>query len=117
MFLLVWFPLVKVVLTTNTDLVPWLRVIVLKVLVVSPRVTEVLPVATVVLPKVTVVRVQEIDDVPQERAYLVLRTEILPLVKEVLLDRKLVFHSLPESRSDFFAGLGDFALTSGLRSI
>ncbi|KAG7220610.1 hypothetical protein INR49_017864 [Caranx melampygus] len=53
----------------------------------------------VVLPKVTVVLLQEIEDLPQERAVLVLRIETLPLVKEVLLVENVVFHSL------FFGGL------------
>ncbi|KAK9535280.1 hypothetical protein VZT92_007669 [Zoarces viviparus] len=43
------------------------------------------------LPKVTVVLLQEIENVPQEMAYLVLRIETLPLVKEVLLDRNVTF--------------------------
>ncbi|CAB1438722.1 unnamed protein product [Pleuronectes platessa] len=37
------------------------------------------------LPKITVVLLQEIEDLPQEMAYLFLRIETLPLVKEVVL--------------------------------
>ncbi|KAK1877644.1 RUN domain containing protein 3A [Dissostichus eleginoides] len=75
----------RVVLITDTDLVPWVKVRVARELVFSPRVTEVLPTATMVLPKVTVVLLQEIKELPQEMAYLVLRIETLPLVKEVFL--------------------------------
>lgn len=117
MFLLVLLPLVRVVLTMNRDLSPWPRLNVLKALVLSPRVTEVFPIAMVFLPIVKVFLVQEIDDFPQDRAYLVLRTKVLPLVKVVLLDKKLVVHSPPESLFDFFPGLEDLALVLGLLSI
>lgn len=117
MFLLVLLPLVRVVLTMNRDLSPWPRLNVLKALVLSPCVTEVFPIAMVFLPIVKVFLVQEIDDFPQDRAYLVLRTKVLPLVKVVLLEKKLVVHSPPESLFDFFPGLEDLALVSGLLSI
>ncbi|KAK5913804.1 hypothetical protein CgunFtcFv8_008296 [Champsocephalus gunnari] len=91
MLLCVSLPLMRVVLITDTDLVPWVKVRVARELVFSPRVTEVLPTATMVLPKVTVVLLQEIEELPQEMAYLVLRIETLPLVKEVLLDKNVVF--------------------------
>lgn len=104
-------------MTTDTDLAPWRKVSVLKELVFSPRVTEVVPIVTLVLPKVMVVLVQEIDDFPQEMAYLVLRTKDVPLVKVVLLDRKVVFHSPLDSLFDVFAGLGVLALVSGVLSI
>ncbi|KAF1379836.1 hypothetical protein PFLUV_G00180210 [Perca fluviatilis] len=81
----------RVALTTDTDLVPWVKVRVVRELVVSPRVTEVLPTAMLVSPKVMVVLLQKIDDLPQEMAYLVLSIENLPLVKEVLLDKNEVF--------------------------
>ncbi|KAK5856033.1 hypothetical protein PBY51_007656 [Eleginops maclovinus] len=80
MLLCVSLPLMRVALITDTDLVPWVKVRVLRELVFSPRVTEVLPTATLVLPKVTVVLLQEIEELPQEMAYLVLRIETLPLV-------------------------------------
>ncbi|KAK9535279.1 hypothetical protein VZT92_007669 [Zoarces viviparus] len=83
----------RVVLNTDTDLVPWAKVSVLRELVVSPRVTEVLPKAMWMLPKVTVVLLQEIENVPQEMAYLVLRIETLPLVKETFL--RLDIKALP----------------------
>lgn len=96
-------PLTRVVLTTDTDLVPWVRVRVVRELVVSPRVTEVLPSATPLLPKVTVVLIQEMEDLPQEMTYLVLRNETLPLLKEVLLEENVLFHSLLESFLDGLA--------------
>lgn len=99
----------RVVLTTDTDFVPWVKVTVVRELVVSPRVAEVFPTAMLMLPKVTVVLLQEIEDLPQEMAYLVLRIEILPLVKEVLLEENVVFHSLLESFLDCLATLGDLA--------
>lgn len=117
MLLCVSLPLTRVVLTTDTDLVPWLKVRVMRVLVVSPRVTEVLPTATLVLPKVTVFLLQEIEYLPQEIMYLVLRIETLPLVKEVLLDENVVFHSLLESFLDCLAALSVSALASGVLSI
>lgn len=111
MLLCVSWPLTRVVLTTDTDLVPWLKVRVVSELVVSPRVTEVLPTATLVLPKVTVVLLQEIEDLPQEIMYLVLRIDTLPLVKEVLLDENVVFHSLLESFLGCLAALGVLVLS------
>lgn len=117
MLLCVFVPLMRVVLTTDTDLVPWVKVRVVRELVVSPRVTEVLPTAMLVLHKVTVVLLQEIEDLPQEMAYLVLRIETLPLVKEVLLDENVVFHSLLESFLDCLAALGVLAAASGVLSI
>lgn len=84
---------------------------------VSPRVTEVLPTAMLVLPKVTVVLLQVIEDLPQEMTYLVLRKEALPLVKEVLLDENVVFHSLLESFLDCLGALGVLVLASGVPSI
>lgn len=96
----------RVVLTTDTDLVPWVKVRVVRELVVSPRVTEVVPAAKLVLPKVTVVLLQEMEDLPQEMAYLFLRIETLPLLKEVLLDENVVFHSLLESFLDCLPALG-----------
>lgn len=110
-------PLMRVVLTIDTDLVPWVKVSVVRELVVSPRVTEVLPTAKLVLPKVTVVLLQEMDDLPQEMAYLVLRIETLPLVKEVLLDENVVFHSLLESFLDCLTALGVFPPASAVLSI
>lgn len=110
-------PLMRVVLTKDTDLVPWVKVTVVRELVVSPRVTEVLPTAKLVLPKVMVVLLQEMEDFPQEMAYLVLRSETLPLVKEVLLDENVVFHSLLESFLDCLAALGDLAPASAVLSI
>lgn len=107
----------RVVLITDTDLVPWVKVKVTRELVVSPRVTEVLPIATVVFPKLAVVLLQETEDLPQEMAYLVFRIETLPLVKEVLLDKYAVFHSSAESFFDGFAGLDALALASGVLSI
>jgi len=86
-------------------------------LVVSPRVTEVLPTATLALPKVTVVLLQKTEFLPQEMTYLVLRIETLPLVKEVLLDENVVFHSLLESFFDCWAALVVLALASGVLSI
>lgn len=94
-----------------------MKVAVVRELVVSPRVTEVVPTATLRLHKVTVVLLQEIDDLPQEMAYLVLRIETLPLVKEVLLDKNVVFHSLLESFLDCLAALGVLARASGVLSI
>lgn len=110
-------PLMRVVLTTDTDLVPWVKVRVVRELVVSPRVTEVLPSAMQMLPKVMVVLLQEIEDLPQEMAYLVLRIETLPLVKEVLLDENVVFHSLLESFLGCLTAFGVLALASGVFSI
>lgn len=104
----------RVVLTKDTDLVPWVKVTVVRALVVSPRVTEVFPTAMLVFPKVTVVRLQEIEDLPQEMAYLVLRIKTLPLVKEVLLDENVVFHSFLES---FLDCLGVLFLASAVPSI
>lgn len=110
-------PLMRAVLTTDTDLVPWVKVTVVRELVVSPRVTEVLPTAKLMLPKVMVVLLQEIEDLPQEMTYLVLRTETLPLVKEVLLDENVVFHSLLESFLCCLTSRGVLGLASGLLSI
>lgn len=107
----------RVVLIIDTDLVPWVKVRVVRELVVSPRVTEVWPTAKLVLPKVMVVLVQEIENLPQEMAYLVLRIETLPLVKEVLLDENVVFHSLLESVLDCLAALGVLAPASAVLSI
>lgn len=117
MLLCVSLPLTRVVLNTDTDLVPWVKVRVLRELVVSPRVTEVLPTAMLVLARIVVVLLQEIEYLPQEMAYLFLRKETLPLVKEVLLDENVVFHSLLESFLDFFAALGVLAVASGVLSI
>lgn len=75
-------------------------------LVVSPRVTEVLATVMLLPPKVTMVLLQENEDFPQEMNNLVLRNETLPLVKEVLLDENVVFHSLLESFLDCLASLG-----------
>lgn len=117
-------PRVSTVLTTDTALVPCLKVTVVRQLEVSPRVTEVLPTATVVLPRVAVVRLQDTEDWPQEKAYLVFRREALPLVKVVLLDRNAVFHSSSGSFLEVLAAAAvvvargdDFALASGERSI
>lgn len=115
MLLCVSLPLMRVVLNTDTDLVPWVKVSVVRELVVSPRVTEVLPTATLVLPKITVVLLQKMEDLPQEMAYLVLRNETVPLVKEVLLDENVVFHSLLESFLDCLAAFG--VLASAVLSI
>lgn len=101
----------------DTDLVPWVKVTLVRELVVSPRVTEVLPTAKPLLPKVMVVRLQEMEYLPQEMAYLVLRTETLPLVKEVLLEENVVFHSLLESFLDCLAALGLFVPASAVFSI
>lgn len=117
MLLCLSLPLMRVVLTRDTDLVPWVKVSVVRELVVSPRVTEVLPTAKLVLPKVAVVLLQEMDDLPQEMAYLVLRIESLPLVKEVLLDENVVFHSLLESFLDRLTALGVFFPASAVLSI
>lgn len=117
MLLCVSLPLTRVVLNTDTDLVPWVKVRVVRELVVSPRETEVLPTAMLVLPKIVVVLLQEIEYLPQEMAYLFLRIETLPLVKEVLLDENVVFHSLLESFLDCLAALGVLALASGVLSI
>lgn len=102
-------PLTRVVLITDTDLVPKVKVSVTRELVVSPRVTEVFTTLVLALPKVTVVLLQEIADFPQEMLYLVLWIKNLPLVKEVLLDVNVVFHSLLES---FFHCLAAFAPAS-----
>lgn len=107
----------RMVLTTDTDLVPWVKVSVVRELVVSPRVTEVVPAVTVVMPRVTVVLLQEMDDLPQEMAYLVLKSETLPLVKEVLLDENVVSHSLLESFFDCLASLGVSAPATRVLSI
>lgn len=115
--LCVSLPLVRVVLTLDQDLVPWVMVTLVRALVVSPRVMEVFPTATPLLPKVTVVLLQETAYLPQEMACLVLRTEALPLVKEVLLEEKVVFHSLLESFRDRSAALGLFAPASAASSI
>lgn len=117
MLLCVSLPLTRVVLNTDTDLVPWVQVRVVRELVVSPRETEVLPTAMLVLPKIVVVLLQEIEYLPQEMVYLFLRIETLPLVKEVLLDENVVFHSLLEFFLDFLAALGVLALASGVLSI
>lgn len=106
-----------VVLTKDTDLVPWVKVTVVRVLVVSPRVTEMMPTAKPLLPSVMPVLLQEMEVLPQEMAYLVLRNETLPFVKEVLLDENVVFHSLLESFLDCFAAFGSFALLSAVLSI
>jgi len=107
----------RVVLTTDTDLVPWVKVSLLRELVVSPRVIEVLPNAMLMLHKVRVVLLQEIEYLPQEMAYLVRRIETLPLVKEVLLDRNVVSHSFLASFLDCLASSGVVALASGFLSI
>lgn len=86
-------------------------------LVVSPRVTEVLATVMLLLPKFIMVLLQENEDFPQEMNNLVLRNETLPLVKEVLLDENVVFHSLSESFLDCLAALCVFALGSGSLSI
>lgn len=117
MLLCVSLPLTRVVLNTDTDLVPWVQVRVVRELVVSPRETEVLPTAMLVLPKIVVVLLQEIEYLPQEMVYLFLRIETLPLVKEVLLDENVVFHSLLEFFLDCLAALGVLALASGVLSI
>lgn len=101
----------------DTDLVPWVRVTMVREVVLSPRVTEILPTAKPLLPKVRVVLLQERQYLPQEMAYLVLRTETLPLVKEVLLDENVVFHSLLESLLDGVAARGLFAPAAALFSI
>ena len=101
----------------DTDLVPWVKVTLVRELVVSPRVTEVLLTAKPLLPKVMVVLLQERQYLPQEMAYLVLRTETLPLVKEVLLEENVVFHSLLESLLDCSAARGLFAQASAVFSI
>lgn len=110
-------PLMRVVLTKDTDLVPWVKVTVVRVLVVSPRVTEIMPRAKPLVPSVMPVLLQEMEVLPQEMAYLVLRNETLPLVKEVLLDENVVFHSLLESFLDCLAAFGCFALPSAVLSI
>lgn len=110
-------PLVRVVLIMDTDLVPWVKVTLVRELVVSPRVSEVLLTATPLLPKATVVLLQEMQYLPQEMAYLVLRTETRPLVKEVLLEENVVFHSLLESFVDRLAALGLFVPVSAVFSI
>lgn len=101
----------------DTDLVPWVKVTLVRELVVSPRVTEVLPTAKPLLPNVTVVLLQEMAYLPQEMACLVLRTETLPLVKEVLLEENVVFHSWLESFLDCLAALGLVAPASAVPSI
>lgn len=83
-------------------------------LVVSPRVTVVFTTLVPALPKVTMVLIQEIADFPQEMKYLVLWIKNLPLVKEVLLDVNVVFHSLLES---FLNCLAAFVPASGDVSI
>lgn len=110
-------PLMRVVLTQDTDLVPWVKVTVVRVLVVSPRVTEVVPTAKPVLPNFMLVLLQEMEDLPQEMAYLVLRSEILPLVKEVLLDENVVFHSLLKSFLDCLPAFDDLTPASAVLSI
>lgn len=117
MLLCLSLPLTRVVLTTDTDLVPWLKVTVVRELVVSPRVIDVLATAKPMLPKVRLVLLQAMEDLPQEMAYLFLRKETLPLVKEVLLDEYVAFHSLLESFLDCFAAPGVFAPASADRSI
>lgn len=79
-------PLLRVVLTTDAHLVPWVKVSVVMVLVVPPRVTEVLPMDTPLFPKISVLLLQEMENWPQEMAYLVPSRESFPLLKEVLLD-------------------------------
>lgn len=74
--------------------------------VFSPRVMEVLVTETPQAPKVIVVRLQEIEYLPQEKMYLVLKIKNLPLVKEVLLDENVVCHSLLESFLDCLVALG-----------
>lgn len=101
----------------DTDLAPWVKVTLVRELVVSPRVSEVLLTAKPLLPKLMVVLLQQMQYLPQEMAYLVLRTETLPLVKEVLLDENVVFHSLLESFLDCVAALGLFAPASAAFSI
>lgn len=107
----------RVVLTKDTDLVPWVKVTVVRVLVVSPRVTEIMPTAKLLVPSVMLVLLQEMEVLPQEMAYLVLRNETLPLVKEVLLDEYVVFHSLLESFLDCLVSFDCFALPSDVLSI
>lgn len=101
----------------DTDLVPWLRVTLVRELVVSPRLSEVLLATKPLLPSAMVVLLQEMQYLPQEMAYLVLRSETLPLVKEVLLEENVVFHSLLESFLDRVAALGLFAPVSAVFSI
>lgn len=101
----------------DTDLLPWVKVTLVRELVVSPRVAEVLLTAKPLLPKVMVVLLQQMRYLPQEMAYLVLRTETLPLVKEVLLEENVVFHSLLESFLDRLAALGLSAPVSAVFSI
>lgn len=115
--LCVSLPLVRLVLIMDTDLVPWLKVTLVRELVVSPRPTEVLLTAKPLLPRARVVLLQEMRYLPQEMAYLVLRAETLPLVKEVLLEEKVVFHSLLESFWERSAALGLFAPASAVFSI
>lgn len=74
--------------------------------VFSPRVMEVLAADKPQMPRVMVVRLQEIEYLPQEKTYLVLKITNLPLVKEVLLDENVVCHSLLESFLYFLAALG-----------
>lgn len=107
----------RVVLTKDTDLVPCVKVTVVRVLVVSPRVTEIMPTVKPLVPSVMLVLLQEMEVLPQEMAYLVLRNETLPLVKEVLLDEYVDFHSLLESFLDCFVSFGCFALPSDVFSI
>lgn len=85
--------------------------------VISPRVTEVVPTATLKLPRFIVVLLQAIEYLPQVMPYLVLRIETLPLVKDVLLDENVVFHSLLESFLGCLSALGVLALASGVLSI
>lgn len=106
MLLWVSLPRTRVTLAIDTDLVPRVNLRVVRELVVSPLVTEVLPAAKLLSPNAMVVLLQQMEDLPQEMAYLVLRTEILPLVKEVLLDENVVPHSCFESFLDCLAALG-----------
>lgn len=119
MFRVVCLPLVRLDLTTDTDFSPWVKVRVVRELVVWSRVTEVFHMVTVIFPRVTVVLLHETDDLPQEMAYLVFRIKILPLVKLVLLDRKVTFHSSSSVKSffDVLVALGVLALASELLSI
>lgn len=101
----------------DTDLVPWVKVTLVRELVVSPRVSEVLLAVTPLLPKARVVLLQQMQYLPQEMAYLDLRTESRPLVKEVLLEEKVVFHSLLEALVERWAALGLFGPGPALGSI
>lgn len=119
MFRVVCLPLVRLDLTTDTDFSPWVKVRVVRELVVWSRVTEVFPMVTVIFPRVAVVLLHETEDLPQEMAYLVFRIKILPLVKLVLLDRNVTFHSSSSVKSffDVLVALGVLDVASELLSI